>query len=122
MNNNLDCLKENIVEICTKISDAAGRTGRKPEDITLVAVSKTFSSELVRQAFSLGIRDFGESYVQEAVDKIDSLDLDIKAKWHFIGQLQKNKVKPVVKRFNMIQSVDSVKLLQRIKQDCRRRR
>jgi pyridoxal phosphate enzyme (YggS family) len=83
-----------------------------PAGITLVAVSKTFPVEAAREAVMAGVADLGESYVQEAVDKIDSMDLP--ARWHFIGHLQSNKVRPVVKRFSLIQSVDSLELLQRI--------
>jgi predicted amino acid racemase len=116
MNNNLDYLEQNILEIRKRIESASRRIGKEPENITLIAVSKTFPKELVKKAFSLGIKDFGESYVQEAVTKIESLD--IKAAWHFIGHLQKNKVRPVVEHFDMIQSVDSVELLKRIDRIC----
>ncbi len=78
-------------------------------DTTLVAVSKTKSNEDILKAYDLGIRDFGENYVQELVDKMDSLPEDIK--WHMIGHLQSNKVKDIVKRnIYLIESVDSIKL------------
>lgn len=105
-------LAENLLEIRERVAAAAKKSGRNPEDITIVAVSKTFSEDLLLEAHSLGIRDFGESYVQEAVKKIDDLKID--ANWHFIGHMQKNKAKPVVQRFKMIQSVDSDSLLARI--------
>ena len=78
-------------------------------DTTLVAVSKTKSNEDILKAYGLGIRDFGENYVQELVTKMDSLPKDIK--WHMIGHLQSNKVKDIVKRnIYLIESVDSIKL------------
>ncbi len=77
--------------------------------ITLVAVSKTKSNDEIMNVYNLGIRDFGENYVQELVSKMDSLPSDIK--WHMIGHLQTNKVKDIVKRnIYLIESVDSIKL------------
>ena len=79
------------------------------KDITLVAVSKTKSNELIMDAYNLGVRDFGENYVQELLGKMDTLPSDIK--WHMIGHLQTNKVKDLVKRnIYLIESVDSIKL------------
>ena len=78
-------------------------------DITLVAVSKTKSNEEIMNVYNLGIRDFGENYVQELISKMDSLPSDIK--WHMIGHLQTNKVKDIIKRnIYLIESVDSTKL------------
>lgn len=82
-------------------------------DVTLVAVSKTKSNEKILEAYNLGIRDFGENYVQELTTKMDTLPKDIK--WHMIGHLQTNKVKDLVKRnIYLIQSVDSIKLAKEI--------
>ena len=79
------------------------------KDITLVAVSKTKTNEEIMNVYNLGIRDFGENYVQELISKMDSLPSDIK--WHMIGHLQTNKVKDIIKRnIYLIESVDSVKL------------
>ena len=79
----------------------------------LVAVSKTKSNEEMLKAYDLGIRDFGENYVQELIGKMDSLPSDIK--WHMIGHLQTNKVKELVKRnIYLIESVDSIKLAKEI--------
>ena len=85
--------------------------------VTLVAVSKTKSNEEILKAYDLGIRDFGENYVQELVKKMDSLPSDIK--WHMIGHLQTNKVKDIVKRnIYLIESVDSVKLMKEINKEA----
>lgn len=83
----------------------------------LVAVSKTKSNEEMLKAYDLGIRDFGENYVQELIGKMDSLPSDIK--WHMIGHLQTNKVKELVKRnIYLIESVDSIKLAKEINKEA----
>ena len=83
----------------------------------LVAVSKTKSNEEIMEAYNLGIRDFGENYVQELIQKMDSLPTDIK--WHMIGHLQTNKVKDIVKRnIYLIESVDSIKLANAINKEA----
>ena len=97
-------------EIIEKIKKEIGKT-------TLVAVSKTKSNEDIMKAYNLGLRHFGENYVQELVAKIDKLPQDIK--WHMIGHLQTNKVKELVKRnIYLIQSVDSVKLAKEINKEA----
>ncbi|SHF05664.1 YggS family pyridoxal phosphate-dependent enzyme [Clostridium fallax] len=83
-----------------------------PQDVTLIAVSKTKPIEDLKRAYAVGIRDFGENKVQELVEKCDSLDKDIR--WHFIGNLQTNKVKYLVDRAYLIHSLDSIKLLNEI--------
>ena len=86
-------------------------------DTTLVAVSKTKSNEEILKVYNLGIRDFGENYVQELIKKMDSLPKDIK--WHMIGHLQTNKVKNLIKRnIYMIESVDSIKLVKEINKEA----
>ena len=86
-------------------------------DTTLVAVSKTKSNDEIMKAYELGIRNFGENYVQELVGKMDSLPSDIK--WHMIGHLQTNKVKDIVKRnIYLIESVDSIKLAKEINKEA----
>ena len=86
-------------------------------DTLLVAVSKTKSNEEILEAYNLGIRDFGENYVQELIGKMDSLPKDIK--WHMIGHLQTNKVKDIVKRnIYLIESVDSIKLANYINKEA----
>lgn len=101
-------LKDNLIEVENNIRCACEKSGRKPEDVCLVAVSKTKPEEMLMEVYDCGIRQFGENYVQEMVDKVDSLPKDIT--WHMIGHLQRNKVKYVVGRAAMIHSVDSERL------------
>ncbi|NMM61414.1 YggS family pyridoxal phosphate-dependent enzyme [Clostridium sp. P21] len=82
------------------------------EKVTLIAVSKTKPVEEIKKVYDIGIKDFGENKVQELVDKYDKLPKDIK--WHLIGHLQRNKVKYIVGKVDLIQSLDSVRLLQEI--------
>jgi len=83
-----------------------------PEDVTLVCVSKTRQIEEIKQAYVAGARDFGENKVQELIEKYDSLEQDIR--WHFIGHLQRNKVKLIVGKVHLIHSLDSIRLLREI--------
>ena len=112
MADELTYIAENIRELRERITLAAEKSGRREEDIVFVAVSKTFPPEALKVAYSAGMRDFGESYMQEALDKQNVLNPDIR--WHFIGHLQKNKVRQAVKNFSLIQSVDSISLMERI--------
>lgn len=102
---NLDALRE-------RIAKAAARAGRDPEGITLVAVTKTVPVERIREAIDAGQRVFGENRVQEAQAKVDALGRDVQ--WHLIGHLQRNKAKFVCDLFDMIHSVDSLRLAQEI--------
>lgn len=104
---------ENIRIICGRISHAAIRAGRKPEDIKLIAVTKTISIQQIKEAIDAGLRIFGESKVQEAREKVESLKLKVESsnlEWHLIGHLQKNKAKTAVELFEMIHSIDSLEL------------
>ncbi len=91
--------------VLARIADAAGRAGRTAEEVTLVAVSKTHSPEKIREVFDAGQALFGESRVQEAVVKIPLLPS--RARWHFIGHLQKNKIRHALPLFELIHGVDS---------------
>jgi len=92
---------------------AAGAAGRDPSSIRLVAVSKTFPAQAVRDAYAAGQRDFGENRVQEALQKIgETADLTIR--WHLLGHLQSNKARKAGPAFAMVQSVDSVELIQKL--------
>jgi pyridoxal phosphate enzyme (YggS family) len=104
---------ENISRVYRRISHAAMRGGRPPEDVRLVAVSKTVGEEAVREAYEAGQRLFGESRVQEAQKKAEAL-ADLNISWHMVGHLQKNKAKAAVGIFDLIHSVDSVALLEAI--------
>ncbi len=106
-------MKNRIQQVLERIAEAAVRAGRNPAEVTLVAVTKTQPAEAVRKAAEAGLTVFGENYVQEARDKIEALaDLDIS--WHFIGHLQSNKAKYAVGMFDLIHSVDSLKLAKEI--------
>lgn len=112
-------IKENLQTVKNNMLKAAERAGRNPEDVTLIAVSKTKPVEMIREAYDLGIRDFGENKVQELVDKYDMLPGDIR--WHLIGHLQTNKVKYIVDKAYLIHSVDSVKLAKEISKEASKR-
>jgi len=100
-------LAENYREVLKNIEEAALKAGRNPENIKLIAVTKTVGIDEVRQAATLGMKDFGENRVQDAAEKVISLpDLN----WHFIGHLQSNKVKDVLPYYMMIHSLDRLSL------------
>jgi len=105
-------LKQNIQQIRARIKAAAERSGRHPEDIHLIAVSKNFSAEVVQEAVDNGIVLLGENRVQEAKSKIELVKGNVK--WHLIGHLQTNKVKDAIRMFSMIQSLDSYHLAEEI--------
>lgn len=106
-------IAENLADVRDRIAAAARRSGRDPGDVTLVAVSKTFGADSVREAWAAGQLDFGENKVQEGLQKIGET-ADIAARWHLIGHLQSNKAKRAAQSFACIQSVDSVDLFQRL--------
>jgi PLP dependent protein len=105
---------ENIALVRERIAVAARRAGRDPSSITLMAVSKTFPVESIRDAHAAGIRVLGENKVQEFGGKADALRGLPDAHWHFIGHLQSNKAAKAVELFDAIDSVDSVKLAERL--------
>ena len=102
-------MEENLKEIRENIAQAAVKSGRKPEDITLLAATKTVPVEVINRSIELGVDHIGENRVQEMMDKYDAYELE-HCKLHFIGHLQVNKVKYLIGRVAMIQSVDSEKL------------
>ena len=101
-------LKDALIEVENNILDACERSGRNPEEVTLIAVSKTKPVEMLQEVYNEGIRDFGENYVQELADKIEIMPKDIR--WHMIGHLQRNKVKYLVGKVACIHSIDSLRL------------
>lgn len=106
-------IAENIEQTRQKIANYAMKYQRSASELTLLAVSKTHSAELIRQAYDCGQRDFGESYLQEAMDKIRTLnDLDIH--WHFIGAIQSNKTRDIASMFSWVHSVDRLKIAHRL--------
>jgi len=105
-------IAENLENVRKRIARAAERSGRSPEDVRLVAVTKTVSVEAIREAIAAGVTDVGENYVQDALPKWQEIGDEVR--WHFIGHLQSNKAKQAVKMFSLIQSVDSLKLAEEI--------
>ena len=106
-----DSLETNLRGVRDAITRSAQRAGRDPGEIVLVAVTKTVPVERIREAIGLGLKHLGENRVQEALPKIEEIgpaDLD----WHLIGHLQSNKVKFIEGRFRMVQSIDSIGLVQ----------
>lgn len=109
-------IKEQLAEVERHIQAACGRSGRKREEVTLVAVSKTKPVEALKEAYDAGVRVFGENKVQELTEKYELLPKDIK--WHMIGHLQTNKVKYIVDKVACIHSVDSLKLAEVIEKEA----
>ncbi len=109
-------LKDNLNLVESEIGTACKKAGRERSSITLVAVSKTKSAEMVKELYDCGIRDFGENKVQELVSKYDLLPKDIR--WHLIGHLQTNKVKYIIDKAYLIHSVDSLKLAREISKEA----
>jgi pyridoxal phosphate enzyme (YggS family) len=107
-------IARNVAHIRERISAAAQRVGRNPDDITLMAVSKTFPPELIREAHGCGLRQFGENRVQEFAEKIAALGDLHEAEWHMIGHLQTNKALKAAELFTAIASVDSLRLAQKL--------
>ena len=105
----LNLVKKNIEEAC----DTAGRS---PQEVTLIAVSKTKPVEMLKEAYDAGARVFGENKVQEIVDKYDQMPSDVQ--WHMIGHLQRNKVKYIIDKVSMVHSVDSVRLAEAIEKEA----
>ncbi|MDX3907514.1 MAG: YggS family pyridoxal phosphate-dependent enzyme [Pigmentiphaga sp.] len=111
----MSSIADNIDTVRRRIERAAQACGRDPGGIALLAVSKTFPPEAVRQAHRAGQRAFGESYVQEAVAKLAALeDLRGDSEWHFIGPLQSNKARLVAMHFDWVHSIDRLKIAQRL--------
>jgi len=102
-----------LTEVRRRIDAAARSAGRDPSSVLLIAVSKTFPIQLVREAFAAGQRDFGENRVQEALQKIDA-STDLQIRWHLLGHLQTNKARKAGPAFAVIQSVDSLELLEKL--------
>ena len=105
-------LTENYDLVYQNVVDAAKKAGRNPDEVTLIAVSKTKPVSMLQEIYDHGCRHFGENKVQELVEKYEVLPKDIK--WHMIGHLQRNKVKYIVDKVFLIHSVDSVRLAEEI--------
>jgi len=108
----LDAVRANVAQVEAKITAACVRAGRKRDEVTLVAVTKTFPAIAVDHAVAAGIKDVGENRVQEARDK--QPETAARARWHLIGHLQSNKAKDAVRLFDVIQTIDSIDLAEKI--------
>ena len=115
----LETLHTRLGEVRRRIAACAERSRRAPEEITLIAVSKTHPAEMVRQAIEAGAHDLGENRVQEAVEKIEAVGRPSGVRWHLIGHLQANKARRAVKYFDIIHTVDSIALAERLARLCR---
>ena len=114
-------IEQNVTRVTARIAAAARRAGRDPDEVTLVAVSKTFPAETVLEAHRAGLSIFGENKIQEARTKIPDVAAALPedaVSWHFLGHLQRNKVKYAVRLFDMIHSIDSVRLLKELEKRC----
>jgi pyridoxal phosphate enzyme (YggS family) len=112
-----EVLQTRIADVRQKVAVAVRKSGRNAESVKLVAVSKTHPAAVVSQAIELGLTDFGESRVQEAEDKIATVGR-ANARWHLIGHLQANKVRRAVNLFDVVHSLDSISLAQRLERAC----
>ena len=112
-----DNLGERFANIQQRIKQALDRSNRHQDSVTLVAISKTHPASLIKQVIDLGATDLGENRVQEAEGKILEVGRD-KARWHLVGHLQSNKARRAVQLFDVIHSVDSIELAQRLERLC----
>lgn len=110
---------QNLEEVEKKIEAACKRAGRTRSEVTLIAVSKTKPVEMIKTAYSQGIREFGENKVQELTSKFEALPKEIN--WHLIGHLQRNKVKYIVDKAVLIHSVDSLRLAEEISREAQKK-
>jgi pyridoxal phosphate enzyme (YggS family) len=108
-------IKDNLEVVRARIASALSHAGRSQQETQLIAVSKKFSEELIREAYLSGQKHFGENYVQEATNKIDKLS-DLPLEWHFIGPIQSNKTGQIATKFDWVHSVDRLKIAQRLSQ------
>lgn len=109
----MSTIAENIAKVGARIREAAQASQRNPAEIGLLAVSKTKPAEAIREAHTAGLNDFGENYLQEALDKQTQL-ADLPLIWHFIGPIQSNKTRPIAEHFDWVHSVDRLKIAQRL--------
>lgn len=109
----MSTIPDNIAKVHARIREAAQASGRDPQKVQLLAVSKTKPAIALREAFACGQRDFGENYLQEALAKQTEL-ADLPLIWHFIGPIQSNKTKPIAEHFAWVHSVDRLKIAERL--------
>lgn len=106
-------ISDRLQAVRARVAAAAVAAGRAPEEVTLLAVSKTWPAAAVREAAAAGQQAFGENYVQEGVDKIDALR-ELGLEWHFVGPLQSNKTRQVASAFDWVHSIDRLKIAERL--------
>jgi len=106
-------ISDNIAKLLKRVRLAAKKSQRNPDEICIVAASKTRSPEAIRTAYQSGLHNFGENYLQEALIKIEALT-DLPLIWHFIGPIQSNKTRPIVENFDWVHSVDRLKIARRL--------
>lgn len=111
-------IKENLLEVEKKIERAAIKSGRRREDITLIAVTKTRTADEINEAIACGVTDIGENKPQEVRDKYQSVNDSVK--WHMIGTLQTNKIKYIIDKVSLIHSVDSIHLMDEIDKQAKK--
>lgn len=111
----MNSLRDNLQRVQARIRAACQTSGRSPDNVRLLAVSKTFSADAVRAVAACGQQDFGENYIQEGVDKITALANDMPGLvWHCIGPIQSNKTRLVATHFDWVHSLDRLKIAQRL--------
>jgi pyridoxal phosphate enzyme (YggS family) len=106
-------ITDHLAQVRERIANSANAAGRDAAGITLLAVSKTQPATAIREAYEAGQRDFGESFVQEAVTKIEALGLP-DARWHFIGHIQSNKTRDIARYFDWVHTIDRLKIARRL--------
>lgn len=109
----MSIITDNIATVYSRINQAEQAAHRPAHSVMLLAVSKTKPVDCIREAFSAGLREFGENYVQEALDKIAQLQ-DLPINWHYIGHIQTNKTKLIAERFSWVHTIDRLKVAQRL--------
>jgi PLP dependent protein len=109
-------ISDNIQRVRERMEQACSRSGRRLDEVLLVAVSKTLPAARIREALNAGLTQFGENYIQEAQKKIEALQ---EGTWHFIGHLQRNKARTAVKLFSMIETVDRLSLAEELNRQAR---
>lgn len=115
----MSSISDNLQAVQAAIATAAHAAGRRPEDVVLLAVSKTFGADAVIDSAEAGQRAFGENYLQEALDKmaaVRTMRPDLLLEWHFIGPIQSNKTRPIAEHFDWVHSVDRDKIAERLSQ------
>lgn len=115
----MSVIEQNLEEVRKNITDSAIKSGRNPDDITLIAVSKTKPVSMLLEAYDAGCRDFGENKVQEILEKYEQMPSD--TRFHMIGHLQRNKVKYIIDKVVLIHSVDSLRLAEEISKEAVKR-